>query len=64
MFQLASERLKMISNVLQEDPRSIYLRERVACTCYTLRIVDLFVECRFNNADHSVEVVKVHRKEA
>lgn len=46
-------------NVLREDPRSVYLRERIGSHCYVFRIADLNVSCKFNDSAHTVTVFKI-----
>lgn len=55
----AEEKKSIITNVLREDPRSVYLRERLCSHCYVFRISDLNVSCRFNDTNHTVIVYKV-----
>ncbi|KAF5307543.1 hypothetical protein FQR65_LT06899 [Abscondita terminalis] len=60
--QLGSEgeqKKSIIRNVLQEDPRSVYLRERVENTNYVFRIADLYVSCKFDDSTHVVTVFQV-----
>jgi len=61
--QEAEEKKKIITNVLQEDPRSIYLRERWGGHCYVFRIAELYVSCKFNDSNHSVTVYQVFKNE-
>nr|CAD7452575.1 unnamed protein product [Timema tahoe] len=51
--------LVSIKNVLQEDPRSVYLRERWGNQFYTFLICNLHVSCKFNDCDHTVAVFQV-----
>ncbi|KAJ8949847.1 hypothetical protein NQ314_008104 [Rhamnusium bicolor] len=53
-----------ITNVLKEDPRSVYLRERWGSHCYVFRIAELYVSCKFNDNTHSVTVYQVFQNEA
>ncbi|CAG9834267.1 unnamed protein product [Diabrotica balteata] len=48
-----------ISNVLREDPRSVYLRERWGSHCYVFRIADLHVSCKFNDNAQVVTVYQI-----
>ncbi|XP_019865937.2 tRNA (adenine(37)-N6)-methyltransferase isoform X1 [Aethina tumida] len=67
LSQLGSEgeeKKTTITNVLREDPRSIYLRERWGSHCYVFRIADLCVSCKFNDTNHSVTVYQVFENEA
>ncbi|XP_076268326.1 tRNA (adenine(37)-N6)-methyltransferase-like [Rhynchophorus ferrugineus] len=57
------EKQKIITNVLQEDPRSVYLRERWGGHCYVFRIAELYVSCKFNDGDHSVIVYQIFQNE-
>ncbi|KAK9746026.1 tRNA-methyltransferase O [Popillia japonica] len=50
----AEEKKAIITNVLREDPRSVYLRERLGSHCYVFRIADLNVSCKFNDPAHTV----------
>lgn len=58
------EKKSIITNVLREDPRSVYLRERWGSHCYVFRIAELFVSCKFNQATHSVTVYQVFQNAA
>ncbi|CAH0551319.1 unnamed protein product [Brassicogethes aeneus] len=58
------EKKTTIMNVLREDPRSIYLRERWGSHCYVFRIADLCVSCKFNDANFTVTVFQVFENEA
>lgn len=55
----AEEKKTAITNVLREDPRSVYLRERLGSHCYVFRIAELNVSCKFNDAAHTVTVFKI-----
>ncbi|GJQ78564.1 hypothetical protein Trydic_g11675 [Trypoxylus dichotomus] len=55
----AEEKKAIITNVLREDPRSVYLRERLGSHCYVFRIADLNVSCKFNDPAHTVTVFKI-----
>ncbi|XP_030746558.1 tRNA (adenine(37)-N6)-methyltransferase-like [Sitophilus oryzae] len=57
------EKRKIITNVLQEDPRSVYLRERWGGHCYVFRIAELYVSCKFNDTTHSVIVYQIFQNE-
>lgn len=48
-----------ITSILQEDPRSVYLRERWSSHCYVFRIAELHVSCKFNDNAHTVTVYQV-----
>ncbi|XP_060522201.1 tRNA (adenine(37)-N6)-methyltransferase [Cylas formicarius] len=52
-----------IMNVLQEDPRSVYLRERWGSHCYVFRIAELCVSCKFNDDTHTVTVYQIFRND-
>ncbi|KAK9892947.1 hypothetical protein WA026_022818 [Henosepilachna vigintioctopunctata] len=58
------EKKKIIKNVLSEDPRSVYLRERQGDCPYVFRIADLYVSCEFNDEDRTVFVFKVDKGES
>ncbi|XP_063238182.1 uncharacterized protein LOC134539821 [Bacillus rossius redtenbacheri] len=45
-----------IRNVLREDPRSVYLRQRWGSQFYTFLICDLHVGCKFADAERAVTV--------
>ncbi|KAL3288857.1 hypothetical protein HHI36_003304 [Cryptolaemus montrouzieri] len=53
------EKKKIITNVLSEDPRSVYLRERQRDCPYVFRIADLHVSCGFNDEEQTVFVFQV-----
>ncbi|XP_057660966.1 tRNA (adenine(37)-N6)-methyltransferase [Diorhabda carinulata] len=55
----AEDKKTIISNVLREDPRSIYLRERWGSHCYVFRIADLHVSCKFNDSAQVVTVYQI-----
>lgn len=57
-FQGESKKTQ-ISNVLRQDPRSVYLREHTNSSNYVFRIAELYVSCRFNDADRTVTVFQV-----
>lgn len=48
-----------IENVLREDPRSVYLRQRWGNQFYTFLIHDLHITCRFDDARKVVTVFQV-----
>ncbi|KAK5649062.1 hypothetical protein RI129_003954 [Pyrocoelia pectoralis] len=53
------QKKNIIKNVLQEDPRSVYLRERVGNSEYVFRIAELYVSCKFDDMSHIVTVFQV-----
>lgn len=55
----ASDRQNTISNILREDPRSVYLRARWGNQYYTFRIAELHVSCKFDDTSHSVTVFQI-----
>ncbi|CAG9764516.1 unnamed protein product [Ceutorhynchus assimilis] len=55
----ASESCRLISKVLQEDPRSIYLRKKWRGAPYKWRIKNLTLTCIFNNEDHTVKIMNI-----
>lgn len=63
MLFKGEEKKTTITNVLKEDPRSIYLRERWGSHCYVFRIAELYVSCKFNQDAHSVTVYQVFQNE-
>ncbi|XP_021914680.1 tRNA (adenine(37)-N6)-methyltransferase-like isoform X2 [Zootermopsis nevadensis] len=48
-----------IQTILQEDPRSVYLRERWGNQFYTFLICNLHVSCKFDDSAHTVTVFQV-----
>lgn len=62
IFQ-GEEKKTTITNVLREDPRSVYLRERWGSHCYVFRIADLHVSCKFNDNSHLVTVYQVFQND-
>lgn len=48
-----------IQAILQEDPRSVYLRERWGNQFYTFLICNLHVSCKFDDSAHIVTVFQV-----
>uniref|UniRef100_A0A1Y1NLL2 TsaA-like domain-containing protein n=1 Tax=Photinus pyralis TaxID=7054 RepID=A0A1Y1NLL2_PHOPY len=53
------QKKNIIKNILQEDPRSVYLRERVGNSDYVFRIAELYVSCKFDDTSHVVTVFQV-----
>ncbi|XP_015126561.1 tRNA (adenine(37)-N6)-methyltransferase [Diachasma alloeum] len=53
------EQKRAIENVLKEDPRSVYLRQRWANQFYTFLIHDLHISCRFDDSRGIVTVFQV-----
>ncbi|KAL1501087.1 hypothetical protein ABEB36_006479 [Hypothenemus hampei] len=58
-LNLVEQRLDMITKVLQEDPRSVFLRNKWSGTPYKLKIENLCLESCFNDHNHSVTVTKI-----
>ncbi|XP_018328866.1 tRNA (adenine(37)-N6)-methyltransferase isoform X2 [Agrilus planipennis] len=52
----------VIENILKEDPRSVYLRERIENSNYVFRIAELYVSCRFDDRSHTVTVFQVFQE--
>lgn len=50
-------------NVLREDPRSTYLRQRWGNHCYVFRIAELYVSCQFNDSTKTVTVYRIFQNE-
>lgn len=50
-----------ISNILREDPRSVYVRKRFKNQFYTFQIDSLHVSCKFNDDEKSVLVYRVNK---
>ncbi|KAK0086447.1 hypothetical protein PV325_003161 [Microctonus aethiopoides] len=55
----AEEQKRAIINVLREDPRSVYLRQRWANQFYTFLIHDLHISCRFDDNRGVVTVFQI-----
>ncbi|XP_065213747.1 tRNA (adenine(37)-N6)-methyltransferase [Planococcus citri] len=56
----SSENLRnTITRILEEDPRSVYVRERYSNQFYTFLIDDHHVSCKFDDTNHSVQVYKI-----
>ncbi|XP_012224591.1 tRNA (adenine(37)-N6)-methyltransferase-like [Linepithema humile] len=53
------EQKQAIENVLKEDPRSVYLRQRWGSQFYTFLIHDLHITCRFDDSRGVVTVFQV-----
>ncbi|XP_032665305.1 uncharacterized protein LOC116841458 [Odontomachus brunneus] len=53
------EQKQAIENVLKEDPRSVYLRQRWGSQFYTFLIHDLHITCRFDDSRGIVTVFQV-----
>ncbi|XP_014486174.1 PREDICTED: uncharacterized protein LOC106750372 [Dinoponera quadriceps] len=53
------EQKRAIENVLREDPRSVYLRQRWGSQFYTFLIHDLHITCRFDDTRGVVTVFQV-----
>lgn len=51
-----------LKEVLQSDPRSVYLRTRYDSDIYTFQLGDLTVTCKFDDDHQSVEVFQVRKK--
>jgi len=58
----ANETYKIITNILQEDPRSVYRRQHCKDQLYYFTFSALHLTCWFDDSDSSVEVVKVCSK--
>lgn len=58
-FLQGEQKKTIITNVLQEDPRSVYLRERMENTDYVFRIAELYVSCKFDDTTHVVTVFQI-----
>ncbi|XP_050433349.1 tRNA (adenine(37)-N6)-methyltransferase isoform X2 [Adelges cooleyi] len=48
-----------IVNILKEDPRSVYVRERYSNQFYTFLIGGFHISCKFDNSKHSVNVYRI-----
>lgn len=55
------EQKQAIENVLREDPRSVYLRQRWGSQVYTFLIYNLHITCRFDDSRGIVTVFQVRR---
>lgn len=53
------EQKQAIENVLREDPRSVYLRQRWGSQFYTFLIHDLHITCRFDDSRGIVTVFQI-----
>ncbi|XP_046661828.1 tRNA (adenine(37)-N6)-methyltransferase-like [Homalodisca vitripennis] len=50
---------RIITDVLREDPRSVYLRDRYANQFYTFLINNYHVSCKFDDNNHIVKVFRI-----
>ena len=57
--QHANEKQSAIENVLREDPRSVYLRERYSSQFYTFLIHNLHITCKFDDENKLVTVFQI-----
>ncbi|KAJ8673493.1 hypothetical protein QAD02_004755 [Eretmocerus hayati] len=55
----AEEKRRAVENVLKEDPRSAYLRQRYGNQFYTFLIHDLHITCRFDDDRKIVTVFQI-----
>lgn len=55
----ADEKKSAVENVLKEDPRSVYLRQRYGNQFYTFLIHELHITCKFDDDKKIVTVFKV-----
>lgn len=55
----ADEKRHAVENVLKEDPRSVYLRQRYGNQFYTFLIHDLHITCKFDDERKIVTVFQV-----
>lgn len=55
----ADQQKNAIENVLCQDPRSVYLRQRWANQFYTFLIHELHISCRFDDNRHVVTVFQI-----
>ncbi|XP_046412525.1 uncharacterized protein LOC124175922 [Neodiprion fabricii] len=55
----ADQQKHAIENVLCQDPRSVYLRQRWANQFYTFLIHELHISCRFDDNRHIVTVFQI-----
>ncbi|XP_012261075.2 tRNA (adenine(37)-N6)-methyltransferase [Athalia rosae] len=55
----ADQQKQAIVNVLCQDPRSVYLRQRWANQFYTFLIHELHISCRFDDNRHVVTVFQI-----
>ena len=53
-----------ITRILQEDPRSVYVRERYSNQFYTFLIGKYHVSCKFDDYNHSVQVYKIMKADS
>ncbi|XP_014218577.1 tRNA (adenine(37)-N6)-methyltransferase isoform X2 [Copidosoma floridanum] len=55
----ADEKRRAVENILKEDPRSVYLRQRYGNQFYTFLIHDLHITCKFDDDRKIVTVFQV-----
>jgi len=48
-----------IINILKEDPRSVYVRERYSNQFYTFLIGGHHVSCKFDDTKHTISVYRI-----
>lgn len=48
-----------ITRILEEDPRSVYVRDRYSNQFYTFLIENHHVSCKFDDCNNSVQVYKI-----
>ncbi|KAL7286123.1 hypothetical protein TKK_0019637 [Trichogramma kaykai] len=53
------EKKQAVENVLKEDPRSVYLRQRYGNQFYTFLIHDLHITCKFDDDSRIVTVFQI-----
>lgn len=53
-----------IVRILQEDPRSVYVRERYSNQFYTFLIGKYHVSCKFDDCNHCVQVYKITKADS
>lgn len=53
-----------ITRILEEDPRSVYVRERYSNQFYTFLIGKYHVSCKFDDCNHSVQVYKITKADS
>lgn len=51
---------KTIVNILEEDPRSVYLKEKLGNQFFTFLIKNLHVTCKFDDSNSVVNVYQVN----
>ncbi|XP_058803095.1 tRNA (adenine(37)-N6)-methyltransferase [Phymastichus coffea] len=59
LHEKAEEKRQAVENILKEDPRSVYLRQRYGNQFYTFLIHDLHITCKFDDDKKIVTVFQI-----